>query len=304
MEFEAIRIGIVLAGCLVATYYDLFKNRNVPNLLTYSMVGLGILFSIWDFVLNFVLSPSAPPLFSSAFFFSAALLFGPAIVLFIFGYYLYISGQIGGADILVFVSIALLMPQQPASPFIKTSKPLVQIPYVFWIFIVSGVLFSAATFVSYFPKILRGIAQKKIKLEIQKLLMAVFFLVLYGFVLWSTSRFVPPIYLAITALVFVSAFFVYMFRDFIMDEYIIRMVPFEKIEEEDVLAIEKMDPKLVKKYKLQKLLSSKELEKLKGLPLKEYPIYQNLPCFMPYILAAVIITLITGDIFLFLLKVA
>ncbi len=294
--------GIALVGCALATYYDVFNNRNVPNWLTYSLVAIGIVFSIYVFVSDTLLGPSPPQIFSMAFFGLAFSAFGPAVFLFLIGYYFYMNGQIGGADVLVFVSIALLVPQQPFSLTKVDDTPLLRIPYVVSIFALSGVLFSAYLFLSMLPKVLRALVAKKVKMEVQKTLMSLFILVLYGFFLWNMSKMVPLAYLLLTGLVVVSAFFVYIFRDFILDEYVIKVVPFEKIEEEDVLATERMDPELVKKYGLKKVLTVKELEKLKTLPLKEFPIYKNMNCFMPHVLAAMLITIVTGDIFLFLMK--
>ncbi|MFH1448141.1 MAG: hypothetical protein ABIG39_04720 [Candidatus Micrarchaeota archaeon] len=59
---------------------------------------------------------------------------------------------------------------------------------------------------------------------------------------------------------------------------------------------------IFKKYDLKKLLTDKELKRLKDVPIKEFPIYKNMPCFMPYILLSIIITLVTGDVFIFLMN--
>ncbi|MFH0817736.1 MAG: prepilin peptidase, partial [Candidatus Micrarchaeota archaeon] len=287
----------------VAAYYDVFNNRNVPNWLTYSLVAIGIVFSIYVFVSEDITSESAPKLFSMGFFTSLLTTFGPALSLLVVGYYFYVNGQIGGADVLVFVAIALLVPQQPFSLTKTEGTPLIKIPYVVSIFALSGVLFSTYMFCSMFPKVMGAILAKKVKLEPQKALTAFVVLALYGFLLWNMMRIVPIVYILITGIVLVSAFFVYLFRDFILDEYVIQSVPLDKIDEEDVLAIEKMDQELVKKYGLKKVLTTKEFEKLKSVPLKVFPIYKNMNSYMPHVLAAMLITVVTGDVFAFLLRI-
>ncbi|MCX6777656.1 MAG: hypothetical protein NT157_02115, partial [Candidatus Micrarchaeota archaeon] len=85
--------------------------------------------------------------------------------------------------------------------------------------------------------------------------------------------------------------------EYITDRFIIEKLPLSRIEEEDVLAIEKMNPKLVAKYKLKKLLTARELARMKKakIPLKKYPVYANMPVFLPYILASLLLTLLFGD---------
>lgn len=278
-----IRLGVALAGCAIATYYDLFNNRNVPNLLTYSMVILGVLFNVIDFSFE-----------------NATMAFGPAILFFVFGYYFYINGQIGGADLLIFVAIALLLPQQPPSLIEYEITPIFTLPYVLSIFLISGILFSLYILATMLPKVIIGVLQGKAKLDKQRAALSLIIIIMYSFFLWHMKDLIPAAYVVIVAMIIVSAFFVYLFREFILDEYIIETVPLKEIEEEDVLAIERMDDKIVKKYELKKLLTASELERMSKLPIKKYPIYKNMPCFMPYILAAIIVTLITGDIFIFM----
>ncbi len=303
-DIELLRFGIALAGCAAATCYDLFNNRNVPNLLTYSLVAIGLLFGLSDFASATVLSQNGPALLSVQFLVSFIQVFGPALFFFLIGYYLYANGQIGGADVLVFVAIALLVQQQPT--FLQKNsegvEQLIKIPYVVSVFLLSGVLFSAYLFLSMFPKVILAFMAGKVKLDAQRAVMSLFILVLCAFFFWSMYRLLPLAYLLITAMVVISAFFVYIFRDYILDEFVIRNVPLDKIDEEDVLALEKLSPDLVKKYDLKKVLTAKELEKLKSVPLKEFPIYKNMNCYMPHVLLAILITLFTGDIFSFLMR--
>ncbi|MFH1470596.1 MAG: prepilin peptidase [Candidatus Micrarchaeota archaeon] len=304
VKFAIERFAIALVGCGIASYYDVFNNRNVPNWLTYGMVALGVCLGFFDLAGTTILSAAGPALLSTQFLGVALTVFGPAVFLFLVGYYLYMNGQIGGADVLVFIAIALLVPQQPFSPANDQSTPFFSIPYVVTIFALSGILFSAYLFLTMVPRVVRGLLQKKVKIDKKKTLMSAFVIVLYGFFLSNMymMRVIPVPFILIIALVLVSAFFVYTFRDFILEEYVIRTVPLDKIDEEDVLAIEKLDPELVKKHNLKKVLTLKELEKLKDLPIKEFPIYKNMNCFMPHVLGALLISMVVGDIFTFMMR--
>ncbi|MFH1780085.1 MAG: hypothetical protein ABH803_02990, partial [Candidatus Micrarchaeota archaeon] len=73
----------------------------------------------------------------------------------------------------------------------------------------------------------------------------------------------------------------------------------KQIQDEDILAIDKLPRKLVEKYGLEKVLTKKQFEKLKEISKKEgiheFPIHTNLPRFGPYVLAGLLLVLWLGD---------
>ena len=68
-EFELARIAVAVAGTAIATYYDITHNRNVPDWLSFGMLGLGVLaavaglamtgFANWQDVAGAVVMPAA-----------------------------------------------------------------------------------------------------------------------------------------------------------------------------------------------------------------------------------------------------
>lgn len=123
MQFEQIRILVMVVGLLAATWYDVFNRRNVPVYITYAMIGAGLLLNILSLDLQFIV-------FSSAV----------ALLVFALGYIVYRTGQIGGADILVFAGLALLMPNSFTPLFPPPVPPLLPYPFIVSVFILSGVL--------------------------------------------------------------------------------------------------------------------------------------------------------------------
>ncbi|MFH0922526.1 MAG: hypothetical protein V1811_00530, partial [Candidatus Micrarchaeota archaeon] len=61
----------------------------------------------------------------------------------------------------------------------------------------------------------------------------------------------------------VSAAFLLVFKREIMDSVVVQRIKISQIEDEDILAIDKMPLRLVRKYSLEKVLTKTEVEKLK-----------------------------------------
>jgi Flp pilus assembly protein protease CpaA len=281
MEFEILRVAICLIGCAGATYYDLFNRRNVPSWLTYSLVAIGALFTLASFNASVIVSSGIV-----------------ALVIFVFGYILYRTGQIGGADVLVFVSIALLLPEAPQSIFLQANSQL-GLPFVVSIFVLSGMLAVFGIFLKYIPLTIRDVLSgEKIRIEASQVALSAFTLVFYATFIYYMNGIValPQTQLAVFAAVIICATSLFALKDHISEKYMIRMVGAGEMDEEDVLAVEKMDPKFLSEHKLDKLLTLKQIEKLKKLgKRKKYPVYKEMPVFMPYVFLALAAALLFGD---------
>jgi hypothetical protein len=68
----------------------------------------------------------------------------------------------------------------------------------------------------------------------------------------------------------------------------------EQIEPEDVLAIEKINEKTIKKIKLGRLITKEQLERMKRSRIKKWPIF-DLPQFLPFILIGLMLYILFGD---------
>ncbi|MBI4399657.1 prepilin peptidase, partial [Candidatus Micrarchaeota archaeon] len=184
-EFEALRVAIAVLGTVIATYYDLFNNRNVPNMLTYSLVGLGLLFNVLEGI-------------------SSAYIILTAIVIFVLGYLLYINGQIGGADILLFAAIALLIPRQPT--FFVSSSGLLEFPFIISLLITSGILFATYMLFYYSPKIVLAIKNHEVKIQNTNLILGALLTFLFIITINLLNQVVSlsPLYIGIISLIVLS----------------------------------------------------------------------------------------------------
>ncbi|MBI5051533.1 prepilin peptidase, partial [Candidatus Micrarchaeota archaeon] len=120
MPGEEYRIAAAIVGTAVTAYYDIFNNKTIPNKILYA-------FFTFSLLLNLVL-------FDTDVVFVGIM---TAVVIGLFGFFLYRNGQIGGADVIVLASIALLLPIQPSF-----SKMPFNLPFVFPVLVFAGVIFS------------------------------------------------------------------------------------------------------------------------------------------------------------------
>jgi hypothetical protein len=80
-------------------------------------------------------------------------------------------------------------------------------------------------------------------------------------------------------------------------------VKVEKLQEEDVLALEKMDRSLIKKLKLSAVLDARSISELKTAKIKSVPVYTGMPFFLPYLFLGLLISVLFGDLLSYLIRV-
>ncbi|MFA6530530.1 MAG: prepilin peptidase [Candidatus Micrarchaeia archaeon] len=263
---ELFRLSLAIIGVAVTTYYDIFNNKNIPNNILYAFCALALLANVIFFNMDI-------------FIFGLA----TAVVISLLGYYLYIKGQMGAADIFVFASLALLLPIPPSF-----AKLPFNFPFVAVIFIFASLLFALYTLGYFGMKIAKD---RKARPDYKyALLLIPYFVFMYVFI---TSPLFSFTYFIIVSVAFLSSIFVMMYKSAI-NTYLAEKIPLSKMADEDVLAIELMDPKFVKKYKLKKVVDRKELSRLKKLKLKALLVYTKLPPFLPFVLAGLFMALLFG----------
>jgi hypothetical protein len=69
-------------------------------------------------------------------------------------------------------------------------------------------------------------------------------------------------------------------------------LPVTQLEPEDVLALEIMNKDMVQRYKIPRLVTTEEIERLKTDKVPDVWIYTKLPPFVPFILGGMILSLL------------
>jgi hypothetical protein len=103
-------------------------------------------------------------------------------------------------------------------------------------------------------------------------------------------------FLFLSFMVLLCAYFT-IFKNAINDSMLV-WVEGNKVEAEDILAIDKMDSQIVKEYSLSRLVDEKMLARLKGIKQKKVALYAHLPPFIPHILIGLLVSLFFGNIVL------
>ena len=271
MPGETIRIAIAFIGVLVATYYDLFNNRNVPNVLLYAFLGIALITNVIFFQ-------------QDIFVFSVALAFFIGAISFVF----YRFGQLGGADVFIIASVILLLPIHPS--FLGLAFNL---PFIFSVIVFSGVTFAVYVVAFYGLKLLETGAQPKL---VYALLLIPYLLFAYVYV---NSIIFSPVYFLFVSVLLVATVFFLMYKEDINLILAERMSPAE-LEDEDVLALELMKEKTVKKYNLKRLATKDEIKRMTELKVQEVWVYSKLPPYLPFMLLGMILSLLfAGSLLIF-----
>jgi hypothetical protein len=287
LPYEQLRIGIALLGTGIATYYDLSNNRNVPNMLLYAFLAAAILVNAFGMADHLVYTVAV-----SAAIFAAGWLF-------------YRAGQIGGADVFVLASISLLLPVQPLSllQVQPQSIPQIAMPFALYVFAISGLLFILAMLANYAPSAFLLLAKGRVRIPLEKWAYIAALLALFAAFLYfaQSAPFIPSFYIILLGLLVVASAFFMLFRDHVREQ-MLELVPFQKIEEEDVLALERISPALVARYQIPRVVSQPDIARLKkaNIKLAKWPVYKKMHVFLPYILIGLIALLLLGDPFLLL----
>jgi len=267
MEHEILRIIVSLLGTSAAAYYDIFNRKNIPDLLLYSFLSISLIFAIIDGTTRL-----------------AAL--GMGLIIGLLGYLFYRVGQIGMGDVIVFVSLSLLLPYPPS--YLNTYR----IPFILIVFFYTTLLFIIYVLVRFTPIVIRE--RKKYKPKPWQVAYSVLMIASYVLFLYVSSNLpIPNILIKIVMglLVAASVFFT-LFRD-VINRSMVEELPIDKIDDDEVIAIEYIDPEKVRKYSIPRVFRKEHAKRL-NKHLKRLPVYTGLPMFLPFILVGLILSLLLG----------
>lgn len=282
LNFELLRIAIAVIFTGAAAWQD-WKTSFIDDKIVLPMIAAGLLLDIATLDQSFI-----------AYTGSIALLIAGI------GYYAYRTGQLGGGDVLLFLGIHLLLPYAPLETanmlgFAKelTALPVVQAIPFFLVFLVMASAFALVGSSIIFARRLHQRGKLKVKGKEIMIAVLVALCITFLYFLYSIAQLNAAQIAIFTVLLACSAFTI-VFKQDLMDS-LIQKLKISQIEDEDILAIEKMPAKIVEKYKLGKVLTKQEVEKLKKIEKTEkihsFPIYKELPRMGPYALVGLVVSI-------------
>jgi Flp pilus assembly protein protease CpaA len=268
-----IRIILLLLAVALAAYFD-YKTGYIYDWISYPLIAIGLILNIftysWKSLIPIVLISAG---------------------IYLFGYFAYYFGKIGGGDIKLFIGIHMIL------PYLNNQL------LIFWVIILSSLLSVMFVSISYAFKLNKKIKINKVLLKKKKSKIfksAILFFVFLAFVIFATSTGDMPkiIYITIPPMFFGSIIII--FEDEVKKYIYLKQKPVAKLEEGDVFASEFATKELITKLKLGKrtVLEKEDIKRAKLLRLKALPIFDNLPRFGVYILLGVLCVLIFGSLLL------
>ena len=259
MNFELLRIAAALAGTGLAAWED-GRTSFIDDRITFSMIGLGFLLNLWAWL----------GMGDWNFFVASCL---PAALVLAVGYLLYRYGQLGGGDVLLFAGIQLLLPFYPFEALAPVQAALgtglpefaaevsANWPLLLSVFVASSALAMVGSGAQYSFLLWKKHKDfKGLKPDWQMLLAASALAVP---ALFFASTAFSPMRTAFFAAVFLPGVLLVGFKKQLMDEVIVKRIRIEEIEDEDILAIDKMDAKVVEKYGLERVLTKEQVGRLR-----------------------------------------
>lgn len=265
-----IRVVLLLVAVTLAAYTD-HKTGYIYDWISLPLIAIGLIINIFTFSFK-----------------SLILIVLIGLGIYIFGYFAYYFGKIGGGDIKLFIGIHMIL------PYLNNQL------LIFWVIIVSSLLSVMFVSISYAFKLSKKIKINKALLKKKKSKIfksVILFLVFLVFVIFATSTGDMPtiVYITIPPMFFGSVIII--FEDEIKKHIYLKQKPISKLEEGDVFASEFAKKELIIKLKLGKrtVLEKEDITRAKLLKLKTLPIFDNLPRFGVYIMLGVLCVLIFGN---------
>src|SRR4030095_809919 len=151
------------------------------------------------------------------------------------------------------------------------------LPFVFSVFIFSGILFALYVLFYFGWKVMQSEAKPKLAYA---LILLPYFAFAYVFV--NSFLFSWVFFAFITVAIFATVFFL-MFKES-LNRLLAEEMPVSQLEPEDVLALELMNKDMVERFKLPRVASKEEITRLKKSKVGEVMVYTKLPPFIPFML--------------------
>jgi len=263
MPNETVRIGASLLILLVASYFDLFKDKNLPNNFLYACVIISVAIGMF--------APAEMLIFAVA----------QAAIIAAIAYIFYKVGYLGGAEMFILPSLALLLPVPPVMTGI-----FLNVPFILFIMLFSGFLFAMTTLVYFTYRLIR--AKQRFKISLEGLVMLVLVLIFLGMYI-SSPIFNPTILLLVMVLDLMAALY-YSYKDEI-EEMMTAKVRVEDAEEE-VASMKYATTKIRNILKGSPVITGAKIAMMRKEGIKEVSVLKGMPPYMPFLLAGEVLALL------------
>ncbi len=287
MFLELLRIAILLAIALVYALFDLLNKREVPDIFVYAsfLVGLALAFTY----------PANTLIIDLLI----------AVIIASFGYVIYRAGYWGAGDLFEITTISLILPIQP-KPWLVSLNQL-GLPFVISFFISSGIAaiwIVPIYYLAFKKKQVKKTGNERIYRTLGIILLALY-LVLLLFIYFVFG--ISIVSFAIIAAIGIPSAVVLAYEEEITGKMIDYVHP-SKIQQGDIIAINMMSREELAYFRriypnFSRLATKGMIQNFKRLKTrKKLPVYAHAVPFAVFVLIGVVISLLFGNIVLFLLQ--
>lgn len=283
-----VKISVVLAVAVIYAIFDVFNKRNVPDVVVYATIIIGIGMAVlYNYSIIWVD-------------------FGVAIIISLIGFVIYRSGFLGGGDVLELAFVSLVIPLQLTPTYIGIYQ--FGVPFVVSVIIAAG--YTALMFMPiYYLLVKRILAGKKLTVPGRRsiVLGAVLLIAYIAFV--ALFSYISNLSTVAVALILVLAAVSFITLIFEKDMYagMTSMIYPHGLEGGDMIAINLMSKDDIsyfrKRYAGFGRLATSQMVKKLGSVKKKLPVYRDSVPFSLFILLGVIISLAVGNLILILVGV-
>jgi Flp pilus assembly protein protease CpaA len=288
MEILLIRIASVAIMATAYMIFDVFNNRNVPGIFAYATLAYGAVLTL--LYLN-----------ATAISISCTI----ALVILGIGYAIYRMGLIGAADVMEFAALSLIIPVQPA-PLLMMSQAQFGIPFVISVLIGSGIAALVIVPLYYIPKARGAFKNTPIRSTNVVKAAAIAGAYLLFFAALEYTAGITMMGVIILAVLFVGSATITLFEDPIT-KTMVEYANVDRFEEGDLIALNLMSRQDVESAKrhirhFDRLVTEALIKEMHKKHIRQkFPVYKSaLPLALP-IFIGVVVSLLFGNILIFLL---
>ena len=287
----ALRLGSVVAIALIYMLYDLFNNRNVPSIVVYATLAYGIALTV---------------LYMNTIIIVASLLL--AIAVLAIGYIIYRIGQLGFADVAELAALSMMLPLQSA-PFLVSALQF-NLPFIASVVVNSGIAVLIMVPLYYIPLAIKRFGSKKLDSMLSQNnwvkvgMVTVAYALFLAFLIYVTGTGWPGIAL-ITVMMAGSALLLFFEKP--ITDVMVRYVTPKSMEEGDIIATNRMSKRELTSVKkrvpgFERLATPKLMATMKRRRFaSKLPVYKNAMPFAAAIFVGVVLTLLFGNLLLYII---
>ena len=283
MLSEFIPLSFLLAISVIYAVFDVFNNRNIPNLFVYVCLAAGLIITLtypYPIAINSILI---------------------AFVILSLGYILYRSGILGAGDVMEFATISLILPLQGS---VILHVPQLGLPFILSVFVGTGYAASIGIPIYYVlisGKKAAGLKARAVQAHRKATGVALFAAYLVFAAIIYTYSSLTLLGAVLILLIAVSSSSMIIMEDKIYAG-MVSLISTSQLQEEDMIATNMLSNSerayFEKKYPKFGRLATRSLIKSMRYEKKKIPVYKNAAPLSLFILIGVIVSLLLGNLIL------